>query len=82
MPYSLCRMVAARNAVAVCPLGHELRVEPSGRISLAVYLMPLTRPAMMAADAADEAQNLGQSLRLSTPAIFNPNVNASGTYCV
>ena len=45
-PYSLCRIVAPTKAVAVCPEGHELRVEPSGRISLAVYLMPLTKAAI------------------------------------
>jgi hypothetical protein len=47
-PYSLCMMVAAVNAVAVCPEGNELAVEPSGRISLAVYFMLFTKSAHQA----------------------------------
>ena len=42
------------KAVAVCPEGKELRVEPSGRITLQEYLSELTAVAISAAEKASE----------------------------
>lgn len=52
IPYSLWSIVAPSNAVAVCPDGHELADEPSGRISLEVYFIVLTNPAIIPYDIA------------------------------
>ena len=81
-PYSLCSIDALTKAVAVWPDGHELRVLPSGRISCAVYLMELTKPAMMAYDMAVEARNRHVSLRPSTPAKLSPAASTAGANCV
>ena len=40
------------KAVAVCPEGKELEVEPSGRSSAAEYLIPLTKAAINTAEKA------------------------------
>ena len=80
-PYSLCNKVAPTNEVAVCPEGHELAELPSGRISLAVYLIPLTSAAMITYDIPTLESIRGQSLRPSTPANFSPSVMAGPKYC-
>ena len=80
-PYSLCSIVAAIKAVAVCPEGNELLPEPSGRGWFTVYLRPLTINAINPAENASETNILPHELRLSTPATFNPNISAMGAYC-
>ncbi|WP_337439553.1 hypothetical protein [Alistipes sp.] len=74
-------IVAAMKAVAVCPEGKELRVEPSGRITLQEYLSELTAVAISAAEKASETSMRPHKLRLRTPKAFIPNMVAMGRYC-
>ena len=69
------------KAVAECPEGKELREEPSGRITSAVFLIMFTALAINMAEKASETTILPQELRFSTPASFIPNVAAKGRYC-
>src|SRR5690606_15770267 len=51
-PYSLCRKLAFIKELAVCPEGKELLELPSGRSTLAVYLMLFTSAPMIRAENA------------------------------
>ncbi|WP_300923497.1 hypothetical protein, partial [uncultured Alistipes sp.] len=68
------------KAVAACPDGKELRVEPSGRSARTEYLSELTMAAIKAAEKALETIIRPQELRLLTPQAFNPQANAKGAY--
>ena len=81
MPYSLWNMVAAMNAVAVCPDGKELWLPELGRCDLAVYLIPFTRVAMIATEKASAVIMRPHELRLFTPPIFSPSIRTAGAYC-
>src|SRR5690606_26630222 len=48
IPYSLCKKLALVKAIEVCPDGKELLLEPSGRSTLAVYFIVLTRIPIIA----------------------------------
>ena len=80
-PYSLCRIVAAMKAVAACPDGKELRVDPSGRSTCTVYFNVLTVAAISPAAKAFETIMRPHELRLRTPQAFIPQVSARGPYC-
>lgn len=69
------------NAVAVWPEGKELYRLPSGRRRPTEYLMPLTAPAMMAAEKASLTSIRPHELLLSYPHAFIPTITAAGAYC-
>ena len=80
-PSSLWSIVAVMKAVAVWPGGKELRVEPSGRMTLQLYLSELTAMAISAAEKASDVSMRPHELRLSTPQAFRPSISPAGAYC-
>ena len=69
------------NAVAVCPDGNELLVEPSGRGERTVYFSPFTTPPITAHDMACAVSMRPHELLLFTPIAFMPYMATAGTYC-
>ena len=80
-PYSLWSIVAVMKAVAVCPEGKELRVEPSGRMTRHEYLSELTAMAISPAEKASETSMRPHELRLWTPQAFMATMAPAGAYC-